>query len=347
MLPHVIFEELATELLANIFLSCNSVSDVISLSSTCYRLHNLYTRRRLQFLQDAAEAEYGPLEDAIQLATHNDSQPAHIKRNVPLSDALLHQVIRKGRIAVRWEEIYPKKKWKDNYEDRRLLNRTERYALRRALYRLWLYDRAFHNPLHPRQARMNLAARLERAQLLHNWNEIELAEMADVQQVLRGVLKGTVCPSNGTVQRKFRKRFPEANHQLLFNMHLNYPPPFGSFSSQSSISSHNQNNKYYAKYKPTSTHEPGCEGWGDDIAHYYVVEDMLKLDPEQILELVDQAPLKWQVQQYTRDLGDWFENNGETFMQTLELVLGERNEHVGEFMDAVADGEIGIVKDFY
>jgi len=336
---------LVSELLANVFLSCNSISDVLNLASTCHRLQQVYkSSRRLQFLSAAAEAEFGPLEDASQVVTQNTSQPAHITRHVPLSLAYLTQLIAVGRVAKRWEETYPFKKWKDNYEDRRLLTDSERYIFRRALYRLWLYSKAFHNAAHSRHTRLQRPVILERATLLHTWTTMELSEIADVRNVIRDVLNGSICPSNGTIQRKFRKRFPDTNYQLLFNMHLNYPPPPPP-PSFSSVVSPLQNNKYYAKYKPTAFHEPGCEGWGDDISHYYVVEDMLKLDPGQILWLKDNALSKCQVEGYVKGLGEWFDNNGETFGQTLEFVLEQRGEDVGGFAEAVGDGEMGVARD--
>ena len=69
---------------------------------------------------------------------------------------------------------------------------------------------------------------------------------------------------------------------------------------------------------------------------------MLKLDPEQIIWLKENAPFKGMVEGYVRGLGDWFENNGETFGQTLEWVLDERCEDAQDFMNAIADGQMGI-----
>lgn len=69
---------------------------------------------------------------------------------------------------------------------------------------------------------------------------------------------------------------------------------------------------------------------------------MLKLDPEQIMWLKENAPLKGIVQSYVHELGNWFENNGDTWVQTLEWVLDERCEQVEDFMIAVSDGEIGV-----
>lgn len=336
-----LFEDLAVELLAQVYLHCTSIADVLSLSSTCWRLRTIYTSgRSLQILARAADAEYGPIEDAIQLVTHNASQPAHIFRDAPLSFPLLKQIVEVGRVAVGWaDDIYPFKKWKDNYEDRRLLTGQEKYTLRRALYRLWLYRRAFATNTTLRTMRMSPVQLARRAALLHNFDNAALAEMADVQAVMRETLASSVCPSNGAIQRKFRRRFPDTNYQLQFNMHLNYPTP----NEMALTAQQAQQYKYYAKYRPTASHEPGSEGWGDDISHYYVIEDMLKLDPGQILWLKRCAPSKTQVEAYVHGLGPWFENNGDTFAETLAWVLRQRGIDVGEFNEAVQDCEAGVV----
>ena len=69
---------------------------------------------------------------------------------------------------------------------------------------------------------------------------------------------------------------------------------------------------------------------------------MLKLNPEQILWLKDNAPGKFQVQEYVDELGSWFENNGQTFGQTLEHVLEARMVDLDEFEDCLASDELGI-----
>jgi len=361
------FEYIASELITEIFLHCASISDVLALSSTCHRFRHIFSSsKKLPILEHAAEAQYGPLRDAVQLLTQNASQPAHLTRSVPFTFALLRQIVHVGSIAERWADIYPFKKWKYNFEDRRLLTDSERHRFRRALYRLWLYSRAFHTPSHRRETRMLTLIITERADLLHNFTTPELAEMADVHAVLRDVIHSNICPSNGTIARKFKKRQPdgESHNQLLFNIHLNYPPPppaapflNSGFHNPSALANHYSphglhassaaaTSKYHTqRYTHTATHEVGAEGWGDDIPHYYVVEDMLKLDPEQILWLKECAPLRAQVEDFVRRLGggrDWFDNNGETWGQTMEWVLRGRGEDVGEVLGAVAEGELGV-----
>lgn len=349
----MLLEDLPTEILFGIFLRAPTIASVLALASTCHRLNNIFkSSKKLRILERAAERQYGPLHDIIQLVTHNASQSAHVPRTAALSETLLHSIVEVGQVAARWEEIYPFKKWKADFANRRLLKPHERYVLRRALYRLWLFSRAYHNREHPRLLRAAPQSMMERALLLHNFNTGELAEMYDVHGMLRDTISNNICPSNGTIRRKFEKRFPGSGHQLLFNIHLNYPSNgtfFNSGSSAEYFAHHNNgrivDSKYHSKFVPSRWHEPGAEGWGDDVLHYYVVEDMLKLDPAQILYLRNEAPLKGQVETYVRDLGEWFDNNGETFCQTMAHVVMQRGDEMEEIREAVTDGVLGVAVD--
>ncbi|KAJ5484418.1 hypothetical protein N7453_012372 [Penicillium expansum] len=342
-------DQLATELLLHIFRSCNSVSDVLNLSVICRRLHRvLNSTSKLHILASVAETEFGPLDDIIQVVTQNESQPAHLIRHAPMSGPLLKQVIQLGLVARKWETIYPFKKWKIDFENRRSLTDEERLRLRRAVYRLWLYHSAFHSGVYDRHSRSLRHVVLERAQLLHNWSTQELAEIEDLRLVMGDI------------------RYPDSSQQLSFNIHLNYPS-----SSTVSLSSHDHSllqkgpeasiqqyfhtahpsnyaespAKFRSRFRNDLSHDPGYEGWGDEIPHYYIMQDMLKLNPGQILWLRDHALLKEQVEEYVWSLGEWFRNNGETFGDTLEYVMNERGLEVGEFRSAVASREMGIVLD--
>ncbi|KAL4972567.1 hypothetical protein BDW66DRAFT_143900 [Aspergillus desertorum] len=355
------FQYLATELLLHIFRSCDTISDAVNLASTCRRFRDVFNRsNKLPILMDAAELEFGPLDDIIQIVTHNTSQPAHLFRTAPLTTSLLRQIVQIGRVAQKWETIYPVKKWKLDYENRRSLTDEERFRLRRAIYRLWLYHRAFHRREYDRYSRSLLNTVVERAKLLHNWTTPELADIEDLRTVIGDVVQNHICPSNGTIQRKFRKRYPESNHQLTFNIHFNYPKsnpliPCGfqepnlnptyhdqCFHSTQSPSFSNSSAKYRSRFRNDIFHEPGSEGWGDEIPHYYIVQDMMKLDPGQVLWLREHCPLKEQVETFVLALGDWFRDNGETFGDTLEWVMNERGEDIEEFRVAIAKRELGI-----
>ncbi|KXT10772.1 hypothetical protein AC579_2315 [Pseudocercospora musae] len=334
-------DTLPTEIITHVFLSVPDIATALALSATCHRCYGAYhSSKKLLILQEAADAEFGPVDDIVQLLTWNASQPAHIHRSVPISEALLRQIVKVGRTAQRYEEIYPIKKWKTEWAYRRSLTNDERFILRRAIYRLWLFDKAFHNPSHVRTCRGIPEVVRERAALLHNWNTFELAQILDIHQVLRDMVANNVCPSNGKIRQKFQKRYPESKGPLLFNIHLNYPPsyaPDSYYHNSQSFSSRHQ-----SRLAPSRWHEPGAEGWGDDINHYYVVEDMMKLDPEQLLYLRDNCPLKSQVEMHIRGLGDWFVNNGETFSETLGFVIRQRGGDVEELKAAVEDCDVGI-----
>ncbi|KAL4782504.1 Brix domain-containing protein [Aspergillus varians] len=358
------FNYLATELLLNIFRSCDTVSDVLNLTATCRRFRDVFNRsNKLQTLMDAAEIELGPVDDIIQIATHNTSQPAHLLRTAPLTASLLKQVVQVGRAAQKWETIYPIKKWKLDFENRRSLSDEERFRLRRAIYRLWLYHRAFHTREYDRYSRHLRNTVVERAQLLHNWTTAELAEIEDVRLVISDIVQNHICPSNGTIQRKFQKRYPENNHQLTFNIHLNYPmhntlTPYGFYDPNSNpnptdqyfhtthpTTISNSPAKYRSRFRNDIFHEPGSEGWGDEIPHYYVVQDMMKLDPGQVLWLREHCLLKEQVEAFVLSLGDWFRDNGETFGDTLEWVIKERGDDMEEFRTVISERELGVAWD--
>lgn len=279
-------------------------------------------------------------------------------RNVNMSMPLLKQIVEVGSIANKWADIYPFKKWKDNYVDRRLLTETERHRVRRAVYRIWLYSSAFHSPNHSRETRLLPHRVAQREDLLRNWTTDELAELADMRSILRDTLSANVAPSNGTISRKFRARHgDEAVNQLVFNMtsiHLNFPPPSDSCLPPNATDGHYaaappsglfHDSNTYVTTRTKAYHLGRCagydaatEGWGDSLGHWYVVEDLMKLDPARILWLKEKKLRRTEVLSWVRGMGEWFENNGETFGETLEGVLEERGV---ESEDLGAGGIVG------
>ena len=225
--------------------------------------------------------------------------------------------------------------------------------MRRAVFRLWLYHRAFHTRGFDRFSRGLLGVILERGMLLHNWSTAELAEMEDVRSVMAEVVRGHICPSNGTIERKFKKRFPSAQgtDQLVFNFRPSAAEvnamAFGSFVGDHFYTTpHSLESpaKYRSRFRNDLAHDPGYEGWGDEIPHYYVVQDMMKLDPGQVLWLREHAPLKEQVEAYVASLGEWFRDNGETFGDTLSWVMDERGENIAELRACIEDREMGVIR---
>jgi hypothetical protein len=52
--------------------------------------------------------------------------------------------------------------------------------------------------------------------------------------------------------------------------------------------------------------------------------------------------LKEDVESYVHSLGDWFKNNGETFVDTLLWVMNERGEDAEGLKMGVENCEMGI-----
>ena len=108
-------------------------------------------------------------------------------------------------------------------------------------------------------------------------------------------------------------------------------------------------------------HGTTLEGWGDEITHYYVLEDMLKLDPSQLLYLYTSIvstgggpgfdagqSSKGLVEAFVGGLsegGGWFENNGETLAETVGFVVGERGGDVWDIRGMIDEGIEGVVRD--
>ncbi|KAL8838016.1 MAG: hypothetical protein Q9170_002297 [Blastenia crenularia] len=289
----------------------------------------------------ATEHQLGPLSSAVPLCTHNSTQPPHIPRlSPPHSISLLRQLLRFGSVANAWADLYPFIHWSsttDNPEEsasRRLLTEHERHRLRRACYRIWLYSLAYHHSTFSRHSRHQPATVRLRAALLRAWPTIELDEISDLQGTIRKVVQCYICPSNGTIIRRHKERYGEDIIAAL--------DPCSSLSAKSSRIIQRL---VYIK-----------EGWGGDVDHYYVVEDMLKLHPGQIMELYEYVNRcetdgtvlagfpstgsnKLDVEAYTGKLGEWFDSNGQTLGETLKVVLSERGEE--EILDEgaiVADG---------
>ena len=365
------FVYLPNEIILHVFQSCTTITDVLNLGSTCHQLHAILhaAPNRLPTFFLAAESQYGPMDDAVKLVTHNSSQAAHIARlPPPQSFALLEQILTVGRVANAWADLYSPQKWRGgNSASRRFLTSSERYLLRRAVYRSWLYTLAFHTPTHDRTSRRSPPIVRQRALLLHAWSTPELAELLDLQSILRSTLSSTITPSNGTVIRKHKQRYPDDPFPLVSvthpakyaNMHNCSSGPRNGFHN----APHDSQLMPFApteKYARTQRelHGTSLEGWGDEITHYYVLEDMLKLDPGQLLYLYTAVmeatqggfhpgqSAKGLVEAYVAGLegmGSWFENNGETLGETVSFVVGERGGDGGEVRQVVEEGAAGIV----
>ncbi|KAK4691370.1 hypothetical protein P7C71_g5615, partial [Lecanoromycetidae sp. Uapishka_2] len=352
--------DLANEILLHVFQSSTNISSLLALASTCKHFHSILARAYLPTLYQATEAQYGPLTDAIRVVTHNNTQSAHLARPAPpQSLALLKQIIEIGKVANEWAIVYPSQKWRgEDSASRRLLSEGEKYCLRRACYRTWLYNLAFHNPAHSRTQRLMPQVVRMRALLLRPWPSQQLAEILDLQSIFRQVMHSQICPSNGTVLRRHKQRYPEDTIPYVITT---------GFAKARDECVGLQHGHIYSTQQPVSRFKSQrntvVEGWGDEITQYYVVEDMLKLDPGQLMYLFagvtgqigsDAASFgaghdclmgaKGLVEHFVAGLGEWFENNGETLKETIGRVVEDRGEDFDAVLGMVQDGWAGIAR---
>lgn len=163
--------DIPSEIVYQIYNTLHSINDAINLSLTNRHFNTLLKHsQKLPTLFAVAEREFGPLDDVAQLVTYNSSEPAHIKRHPQQNYSLLRQMIKIGGVAQKCVELFPEKRWQDNYLERRALSGHEVWKVRRAIYRYWLYCEAFQSRGNTRTMRMLPYKVEERAQLLRTWN---------------------------------------------------------------------------------------------------------------------------------------------------------------------------------
>ena len=335
-----LLRDLPAETILDIYSACSSIYDVLNLSQTCKRLHGLLpTSKKLPVLLAVTENNAGPTFDIVQLLTVNDVQAAHEIRQPPISYSLLRNIISVSYAAQEWQEIYPMSKWDKNYADRRVLNSAEQHSLRRAIYRLWLFSRAFHNCNYVRESRLLANTMTQRCRLLRSWSTEELAEIEDFRSVVRSVLESTLLGTD-LPHWELEPLFPGSFHQQRGALSLS--------SRMCLYPATRPKNVFHTSYDDTAFVRPGPTGlcgWTDEIDRFYVLEDLMKLDPEQVLWFRDIACLDVRVSSHVTPLGEeWFMNNGETFSATFESVLSDRGESPEEIRRLIASGDLGIAR---
>ncbi|RMZ74812.1 hypothetical protein DV737_g5717, partial [Chaetothyriales sp. CBS 132003] len=272
------------------------------------------------------------------LPTEILSYPLHVKRTPVLSFSLLVQVSRIGRVATWFESMYPKIRWdSEKAYLRRELAVSEARALRRAIYRMWLFSLAFHTPEVTRTNRMHAALIANRCRLLRAWSTDELLELEDARCSLESIL-ASICPTNGQV-------FWNSGADTSLSRFLQPQRP--RYCSQ-----------FYDAHAEATEVEPysipapelrvqTMEGWGDDVDQYHILSSMLKLNPSQVVRLYENALRRRDVEGFVDEHGggNWFWDNGETMLHTWMLVLHGRGLPVHEVREKICSGLLGIAVD--
>ncbi|RMD43173.1 hypothetical protein DV735_g1965, partial [Chaetothyriales sp. CBS 134920] len=285
-----------------------------------------------------ADRVWGPLEDIYQVLTYNSTQPPHSKRTPVLSLALLVQVSHIGRVATWFEDMYPKIRWDgENAYLRRELAVSEARALRRALYRMWLFSLAFHTPEVGRTNRMSAVSIANRCRLLRTWSTDELVELEDARLCLESLL-ASICPTNGQV-------FWNSGADAAFGpcrplQQSRYCPFF--YDARVEATELDTYSIPAAELRVQT-----MEGWGDDIDQYHILSSMLKLNPSQVMALYESALCRRDVEVFVDEHGggNWFWENGETLLHAWMLVLHGRGLPAHEVREKIYRGLLGIAVD--
>ncbi|KAL9106913.1 MAG: hypothetical protein Q9227_008099 [Pyrenula ochraceoflavens] len=182
----------------------------------------------------------------------------------------------------------------------------------------------------------------QRCKLLRIWSTPELAEIQDIRNVFRQVVSEHICPSSSQLRAQL---YQDGDAALLGRFQASLTPTISQWQTISVPvpSFHTQySSRSLGLADPSSL--VNSLGFGDDIGHYYLVEDMLKLSPDVLLDLLRKGHSKWVVQAVIETQGEWFNNNGEVWAMTFEQVMRDRGEDVEAVHNEIQTGKLGITR---
>lgn len=299
-------QDLPLEILQHIYRYLPDIESVLALSSTSHQFRRAYIgSQKLVIVERVLETQFGPLHDVTQVVTLNSSQPAHQARHPNFSVALAKQIVEKGRVANKWADLYPILRWRVRPENRRFLDSSERYRLRRAIYRFWLYNAAacidFDDDQH------TFLDYLARLRVIRQYPTREIRELEELERVFEDMLAYDCCPSDSTIQRHYNQNLP--TRDLL---------DFG---------------RYRGNLKGRSVRELLVhESWGDNDHVMYEVAHLMRMAPDQLLHFREVCTGKAERERYIEKLTEWesglwdLYESPSTLWWDVSKVLGERGD---------------------
>lgn len=270
---------LPLEIIQLIFGFLPDIESIFALSATCRLFHQAYaSSQKLIVVNKVLETQFGPLHDVIQLVTLNSSELPHHTRDPNFSLALAKQIVKCGRTANRWIALYPMLRWRVKTENRRFLDQEERHRLRRAIYRLWMYNSA-----HTMEFESSVGPRI-----LRQYPTRELREIDELRAVFRDTLTHDCCLSNSAVQLHYNQG--HVTRDLLY---------FGTYSSY-------DNDAMLApdKLKGKSVRDAmAAESWGDDMSVGRKIMRLLYMTPDALLDFHEGCTCKTEREQFLDNIG--------------------------------------------
>jgi hypothetical protein len=308
------------ELIQKIYHECSDIQSVVNLSATSRLFRAAYIgSQKLLIVENVLENQFGPLRDAIQVVTYNDSQPAHFLRRPDMSMALAQQIADIGYVVQKWEAIYPLLRWRVHTEHRRTLRAHEAYRFRRAMYRMWLYSKAFHNNsyLELHRALPRPCSSDRRTVFMRRFDDDEIAEITELNDILHDMIHNELCPSNAIIQQRYNQSFP-GQAPLYFGTYETYPANCGMDVLIRKV--------VLKRDLPTDL---VGEAWGTLELQEGVVRDILKLEPDQLLHFKEKLSNKAERVSYLALMPESFHQCPSTLRYAVESVMSERDYWMG------------------
>ncbi|KAI9744241.1 MAG: hypothetical protein M1818_002393 [Claussenomyces sp. TS43310] len=326
-------DSLPLELIQKIFKECPDIATVISLARVSKKYYAaLHGTQKLSIFNAVINVQFAPLGEAIQLVTYNDSEPAHQQRSPAISMALVKQIVKIGNVANQWVEIYPMLRWRSDTTYRRVLRPHEVLRFRRALYRIWLYGKAFHSPsyLSRDEDPPMSSTKDDRLTFFRRYSDDHIIEISEVHDVFHEMLHNDICPSNAIMMARYAQAAP--GQDPLF---------FGTYETFRLTNGRRAERLLENVSVLDLPRNLAREAWGSRQAQKSIVLDLLKLTPDELLYLRDLGGKLSRIE-YLSQLDPLFHNSRATLKDALEAVFAERDLMLGITIDL--DG--GVV-DFF
>lgn len=308
---------LPLELIQKIYHECSDIKSVANLSTTSRKFRAAYNgSQKLLIIENVLERQFGPLHDAVQVVTYNESQPAHTLREPAISMALAQQIAAVGYTAERWEMIYPALRWRIDSEYRRVLRPQEAFRFRRAMYRLWHYTKAFHSSefLELERGAPRPRSQDSRLTFIRRLHDDEILELTELHDILREMVHNDLCPSNAIIQQRYTQGFP-GQPPLYFGSYETYP----GNGSRKIVS------------KRDLPQDLVNEAWGTWEMQNSVVGDILKLEPNDLLHFRDNLANRTERMNYLSLMHESFHQSPSTLRAAIEAVITERDYWIDPF----------------
>jgi hypothetical protein len=295
--------QLSTEIIQKIYEYAN-LEDVVHLAQSSKKNYRTFLGRRMPILERAMHNSYSPLPDLLKLVISNEPDKTRkpvgteVRRNAILSRIiqiteipkltleLLKKMVIYGRNAEKWTEIYPQLRWRFGSSNRRLLHKHEKERLRRAIYHHWTYSSLFYDRTY-----------------LEYSPDAPHARLRDNPDPRLRLLR-----TYSTIELVQLSEF--LGHMIQLVEHDLFP-------SNSIVQ------ERYAQLLPGRA--LAKIGWGDGGAYMRLVRDVMKLNPADLLHLVENTTTKSERAEFVFARGEWFADAPASMNVALSAVVQERD----------------------